>query len=242
MATYVLVPGAWIGGWAWKAVARRLRQGANDVYPVTLTGLGERVHLARREVNLDTHITDVIKLLEFEDLRDVVLVGHSYSSCVVPGVADRVGDRLSHVVYVDGGPLADGQSMLDFAGPEGAADLRRKVAERGDGWLLPYPGFEELGPPPMLEGLGPAERALLEGKSTPQPFGTYEQPLRLKGGKGNFQQVVIACNGFRFLEKVAPQVAAFLTPAWKRLELATGHWPMLSAPDALAEQLLGLRR
>ena len=104
--------------------------------------------------------------MAYEDLRDVVLVGHSYAACPVTVVADQAGDRLSHVVYVDSAPLPSGQGMLDFYGPEEAAQLRRKVAEQGDGWKLPYPGFENLGPPPMLAGLGPAERALLEGKST----------------------------------------------------------------------------
>ncbi len=240
--TYVLVPGAWAGGWAWKSVAGRLRQAGHDAYPVTLTGLGERVHLGNPQVNLDTHVTDVLNLMAYEDLRDVVLVGHSYAACVVTMVADQAGDRLSHVVYVDSAPLPSGQSMLDFHGPEGAAQLRRKVAEQGDGWKVPYPGFENLGPPPMLAGLGPAERALLDGKSTPHPFGSYEQPLRLGKNRGNPRRVLIACNGFRMLEQAVPALAGFLTPAWQRFDLETSHWPMLSAPDALADCLLKLRR
>jgi pimeloyl-ACP methyl ester carboxylesterase len=244
VSTYILVPGAWLGSWAWKGVARRLREAGSEVYSITLTGLADRVHLARRDVNLETHITDVIKLLEYEDLDgDVVLVGHSYAGIIVAGVADRAGHRLSHVVYVDTGPLDDGQSMLDFAGPDEVAEIERQVAEAGDGWLYPYPGFERLGPPPMLEGLGPSQRALLDRKSTPQPFGTYEQPLRLAGdGRGDFQRVLVACNGFRFIEKILPTMSAFLTPEWKRIDVQTGHWPMLSAPDALAAELLGLGR
>ena len=241
MAAFVLVPGAWIGGWAWQVVAQHLRQAGHDVYPVTLTGLGERVHLARAEVDLETHILDVLNLMQYEELRDVVLVGHSYGGVVVTGVADRAPERLSHLVYVDTGPLADGESMLTFEG-EGADRLRQIVREKGDGWRLPFPGFEGLGPPPMVEGLGHDERTLLERKATAQPFRTYDQPLRLKGRDGRYKKVLISCNGFRFVEKVAPQLASFLTPKWRRIELETGHWPMLSEPEPLSTKLLEAHR
>ena len=226
-----------MGGWVWQAVTRHLRQAGHDAHPITLTGLGERVHLARPEVDLETHIQDVVNVLHYEDLRDVVLVGHSYAGIVVTGVADRAPERLSHLVYIDSGPLADGQSMLDFD-PADADRLRRLVRDKGDGWRYPYPGFEGLGPPPMLAGLGHDQRALMDRKATPQPFGTYQQPLRLQGNQGRFKRVLIACNGFRFLEEAVPPLAAFLTPQWRRLDLATGHWPMLSAPDDLSTKLL----
>src|SRR5687768_12643354 len=112
MTQFVLVPGAWLGGWAWRDVAERLRRAGHDAYPVTLTGLGERVHLARPEVDLEMHIADVTNLVEFEDLADVVLVGHSYAGLVVEGVADRIPDRVAKVVYLDTGPMPDGWSML----------------------------------------------------------------------------------------------------------------------------------
>ena len=95
MATYVLVGGAWLGSWCWQPIARRLRNRGHDAYPVTLTGLGERSHLASPEVNLDTHITDVVNLIEFEDLRDVFLLGHSYAGIVVTGAADRIPQRIA---------------------------------------------------------------------------------------------------------------------------------------------------
>src|SRR5215210_1675622 len=101
MATFVLVPGFWLGSWAWHPIDRRLRDQGHDVYPVTLTGLGERVHLASPQVDLDTHITDVVNLIEFEDLHDVVLLGHSYAGVVVTGAADRISERISQLVYLD---------------------------------------------------------------------------------------------------------------------------------------------
>ena len=94
MATYVLVPGAWLGGWAWRDVAARLRAKGHDVFPITLTGLGERVHLARPEVDLETHIADVVNTVQWNDLDDVILAGHSYAGIVITGVADRIPDRL----------------------------------------------------------------------------------------------------------------------------------------------------
>lgn len=101
MATYVMVGGAWIGAWAWQRVARGLRANGHEVYPLSLTGLGERAHLARPDVDLETHIADVINLLEYEGLDDVMLVGHSYAAFVITGVADRAGDRLGALVYLD---------------------------------------------------------------------------------------------------------------------------------------------
>src|SRR3712207_7384423 len=100
MTTYVLFGGAWLGAWAWQPVARRLRAQGHDVHPVTLTGLGERSHLATPEVDLDTYVTDVVNTIEFEDLHDVILVGHSYAGTVVTGVADRVPERVSLLAYL----------------------------------------------------------------------------------------------------------------------------------------------
>src|SRR3712207_1892066 len=118
MTTYVLVGGGWLGGWCWQKVARRLREEGHDVYPATLTGLGERVHLASPQVDLDTHITDVVNLIEFEDRHEVVLLGHSYASLVVTGVADKIPGRISELVYLDTAPLSDGACLIEKFPPE----------------------------------------------------------------------------------------------------------------------------
>src|SRR5829696_1516909 len=127
MTTYVLVGGTWLGGWCWQPVARRLRDNGHDAYPVTLTGLGERVHLASSEVDLETHITDVVNLIEFEDLHDVVLVGHSYAGAVVTGVADRVPEHISQLVYLDTAPLPDGTTLIETFPPEARRAIERQV-------------------------------------------------------------------------------------------------------------------
>ena len=230
-----------MGGWAFARVTRALRARGHDVYPVTLTGLGERSHLARREVNLDTHIDDVVNLVTYEDLRDVVLVGHSYAGIVVSGAANRVGQRLATVAFLDTAPASDGQRHIDFYPPDVAEIMRKQVHDRGDGWRLPFPGFEQLGPPPMLAGVGADARAMLEKRAVAQPFGTYTQPLRLTGKGGDrHRQVLIACNGFREVAAAQPKIGAFLTPQWQRHDLDTGHWPMLSAPEPLAALLAQL--
>jgi pimeloyl-ACP methyl ester carboxylesterase len=238
VATFVLVPGAWLGGWAWREVARELRERGHEVYPVTLTGLGERVHLARSEVDLDTHITDVFNLLAYEDLREVVLVGHSYAGVVITGVADRVPERFAQLIFVDSAPLEDGQAFLDLFGPEGSADLERTVATAGDGWLLPFPGFAELAATASVAGMDEHDRELMDARATPHPFASYRQPLRLTGGAGGYERAVIACDDIRGLVAAGiPPIVAVTKPPWRYEELATGHWPMFSAPGELAALL-----
>src|ERR1700752_702552 len=135
----VLVPGACLGGWAWRDVADRLRARRHDVYPVTLTGLGDRVHLADESVDLDTHIADVLGVLDYEELSDAVLVGHSYAGLVVAGAADRRPERLDAVVYLDCSPLPDGVAIIDVQTPEESETQRVAVDRDGDGWRWPVP-------------------------------------------------------------------------------------------------------
>jgi pimeloyl-ACP methyl ester carboxylesterase len=123
-----------------------------------------------------------VNLIEFEDLSDVVLVGHSYAGIVVTGVADRVPDRLSLLAYLDAGPVPDGTSFLDTTpSPEAKRFSEQLVAEEGDGWRLPMPSWEELETVSgaSLEGLGDEERRLMRSRAVDQPFGTYTRPLRL---------------------------------------------------------------
>src|SRR5262245_31026738 len=145
MATIVLVHGGWGGGWEWRFVADRLRVLGHDPFRVTLTGMGERSHLARPEVNLDTHIADVVAVIQSEELSDIVLVGHSYGGAVVTGVADAAPGRIRRVVYVDGFVPRNGQSVVDLVDPDTAERLRRTAHETGDGWLtsVPLDGLED---------------------------------------------------------------------------------------------------
>ena len=246
MATYVLVCGAWLGGWCWQPIARRLREDGYDAYPVTLTGLGERVHLASPEVDLETHITDVVNLIEFEDLHNIVLLGHSYAGIVVTGAADRIPERIAQLVFLDSGPVADDLAYLDTQPPEIREHAEREVRTHGDGWRLPMPSWDELENVygASLEGLGEQQRELMRSRAVAQPFGTYTQPLRLqKAARGVLPKVLIT-NSFplaQVRELIAsehPWFRELAGPEWRFLELPTGHWPMFSRPNDLAELLI----
>jgi pimeloyl-ACP methyl ester carboxylesterase len=246
MSVYVLVGGGWLGGWCWQEVARRLREDGHDVYPVTLTGLGERVHLASPEVDLETHITDVVNLIEFEDLRDVVLLGHSYANLVVTGAADRVVERISQLVYLDTGQLPNGTALIEAFPAEVREHIERQVDEFGDGWRFPLPPQEELANFGSLEGLDDAKLVLLRSRAVSQPFGTFTQPLRLENpAREALPKVGIVCSFSleevqAIIESGDPVFREMASPNWRFIELPTGHYPMFSRPDDLAAELLDL--
>lgn len=245
MATFVLVPGMWLGGWAWRAVADPLRAAGHDVYPVTLTGLGEREHLGGPHVNLDTHITDVVNLLHYEDLHDVVLAGHSYAASVVAGAAGRVPERIRRLVYVDTWPLPDGVAQSDLDGPEGRQAQEQKVREEGEGWRLPLPPWEELNQGRELEGLGEAERRLMQARATGHPYGTATQAAHYTEAAAALPRTAIWCSmttaEVQEMMTAYPQTTSTLAgDGWQFVELPTGHWPMFSRPRDLADLLVSL--
>jgi len=166
MATLVLVHGGWTGGWCWQYVRRRLAAAGHDVFTPTLTGLGERVHLARPEVDLALHVQDVVNVLEAEDLRDVILAGHSYGGMVITGVAEQVPHRLAHLVYLDAFVPHDGESLLDVLQPPARQMTEAALRRSPDGWRVRWPGSTNSGPWPALAP-----------RSSPQPWQTFVQPL-----------------------------------------------------------------
>ena len=249
----VLVPGACLGGWVWQEVAALLRARGHDVYPVTLTGLGERVHLAQARVDLETHVTDVVNLLDFNALDDAVLLGHSYSGTVVTAVADRRPRRLNTVVYLDTSPLPDGVAIVDVQPPPLRERQRRAVDEQGDGWRWPVPDRATLisGAFGSASGLSEDHLRLIADRATPQPYATMTSPVRLARAKPDgVRRVAIFCTaGGIDLEHMNdlmaqgdPRAMTFADADWELHELATGHWPMLSLPGPLAELLRAVAR
>ncbi|WP_329235422.1 alpha/beta hydrolase [Actinoallomurus sp. NBC_01490] len=244
MATFVLVPGFWLGGWVWEAVGARLRAAGHEVHPVTLTGLGDRAHLATPEVGVETHTLDVVNTLRYADLREVILVGHSGGGMPVAQAADRVPERLSRVVYLDSVPLPDGVRQFDVNPPEARAEIEKRVAAEGEGWRLPPPPFAEVAEDPRnLAGLGPADLALLRERSVPQPFATATEPLR-RTRRTPVPETLIACV---FAEEQVKQMFADEDPMMAGFDgvpqvvpLPTGHYPMLSRPDDTARALASL--
>src|SRR5688572_16386516 len=248
MAKYVLVGGARLGGWCWKLIAGLLRNQGHGAYPVTLTGLGERAHHASPHVDLETHISDVVSLIAFEDLRDVLLLGHSYAGIVVTGAADRIPERITQLVYLDSGPVPDGLAFLDTQPPEVRQHTEREVTTHGDGWRLPMPSWDVLENVhgASLEGLGEEQRELMRSRAVAQPFGTYTQPLRLANAAREVLPKLLITNSFplaQVKELIAsehPWFRELAGPEWRFLELPTGHWPMFSRPDDLAELLIDI--
>ena len=232
MATFVLVHGAWHGGWCWVRVARLLRDAAHEVHTPTLTGLGERAHLARPEIDVDAHVQDVVAVLEAEELRNVVLVGHSYAGFVVTGVAARAANRVSHLVYLDAFAPETGKSLLDYAGPRADA-LREAARTQGEGWRIPAP------PPERFGVSSQRDREWLLRRLVPQPLATFEQPLSAAGGE-RLKRVYVYCSSpamgpfDQFAERLRED------RKWQYHELKTGHDAMLTAAGDVAKILLGL--
>ncbi|GII03352.1 alpha/beta fold hydrolase [Planobispora takensis] len=243
---YVLVPGYWLGGWAWEKVTAALRAGGHEVHPVTLTGLGDRVHLSTPETDLETHIQDIVNTIVYADLHDVVLVGHSGGGTPVTGAADRIPERIARVVYLDSGPLADGMAHIDMSDPEGREFVARRVAEQGGGTVYPPISWEEHeAAGASLEGLGEAEREWFASRATPQPYRSMTQPLRLTGGADKLPKTLVSCSFpleqvHAMIASGHPFFAALGGPEWSFEALPTGHWPMFSVPERTAAVLAAL--
>ncbi|HMM41664.1 MAG TPA: alpha/beta hydrolase [Thermomicrobiales bacterium] len=172
MSTFVLIPGAWLGGWAWQRLTLLLRAGGHDVYPITLTGLGERVHLARPDVGLETHVQDVVNVIEYEDLQDVALLGHSYAGKVAGCVAARIPERIAQVIYLATEPPVDGRSLADDWSAEGWAWVEQSARDAGEPWRWPMPAnLGEINETSVI-GLSEADLTWLHAKSAPHPLKT----------------------------------------------------------------------
>jgi pimeloyl-ACP methyl ester carboxylesterase len=240
MATFVLVPGGWSGGWIWGKLSPPLRAAGHDVYTPTLTGLGERVHLAHAGIDLETHITDIVNVLEYDELQDVILVGWSYGGMVITGVADRVPERLAHLVYLDAIVPEDGQSEYD-ADPHGVA---RHAAEREEAAMAGTPGFQPI-PEAYIRArvADEIDLAWLLAKMTPHPLATFAQPVRLRNpvAKGIPRTYIFCTEGKEAgFQTVVTAERIRADPGWRYWELADSHMAPVTAPHETAELLLTL--
>jgi pimeloyl-ACP methyl ester carboxylesterase len=227
--TYVLVHGAWHGGWCWRRVADRLQAAGHRVFTPTLTGLGERAHLIRPGITAEFFADDLVAVLDAEELDDVILVGHSFAGRPISIVADRVPGRLRHLVYLDAGLPVNGQSHLD--GMSAAVrDARFAAAQAFDGGLsLPPPSPADLGV------TDPADAAWLTRRMTPQPFATFTTPTQLAHPLANGRPATyIRCTSPAYAPMADSAARAKAMPGWSYVELATGHDAMVTAPGELA--------
>jgi pimeloyl-ACP methyl ester carboxylesterase len=230
MATFVVAHGAWSSAWAWKKMRPLLRTAGHELWTPSYTGLGERAHLASPAIDLDTHIQDVIGVLEMEDLHDVVLIGHSYGGMVATGVADRSRSRIAQLIYLDAFVPRDGQSLLDLQGAEVRERMRELARTSGDGWRLP--------PNPMPADTPATDVAWAASRRLPQPIKTFEQALRLDDNASPPPRSYIYCRRIgptdvfrQFAER------AQRDSGWRHFEIDASHNPHITAPQVLLELL-----
>lgn len=220
--TFVLVHGAWGGGWTYQALDRLLTRQGHVVYRPTLTGLGERVHLASPDITLDTHIQDVVNVILYEDLHDITLVGHSYGGMVVTGVADRVPDRIAHLVYLDAVVPGDGESLLDIHRKR--AGMLEKLTQDG---FVRFPRDTRDDPPP---------------KNVPQPLQTVTGPLHLQHQTPPAiptTYILTVAEGQKPEDDdFAPQAERARQRGWTLVQMTGDHNVQRTAPQAVAERLL----
>lgn len=227
MTEFVLVAGAWLGSWAWDEVVPELRAAGHGAHPLTLSGVAERRDAPAGQ---QTHVQDVVGEVERLDLREVVLVGHSYAGVPVGQAAERIGDRLSRVVFVDSNVPVDGEPFVS-AWPEGAAEVGAALAEHGGYW-----------PPPSAadcagQGLTDEQIARFLRGATPHPGAPLTEPAELARPLGELRATYVKC----LLDgpEPNPYVTALLTSErWELVRMDTGHWPMFSQPHELARVLL----
>jgi pimeloyl-ACP methyl ester carboxylesterase len=230
----VLVHGAWGGAWIWRRVLAPLRAAGHEVHAVTLTGDGERAHLRRSDISLQTHIDDVLGLVDAEELQDLVLVGHSYGGMVVTGAAAalqaRAAGRLRGLVYVDAMVPLPGEGWGDAHSPEVVA-ARRAAADAHDNALPP--------PDPADFGIGGADRDWLLRRQVPHPFGMYRVPLHYDADAlAALPRLFIDCHQPAYPTIDAMRTRVRTLPGWRVVEMATGHCPMVTQPEALVRHLL----
>jgi pimeloyl-ACP methyl ester carboxylesterase len=226
VATFIVAHGAWSAGWVWKKMHPLMRAKGHELITPTYTGLGERVHLASSLIGLETHIQDMLMVLQMEDVRDAILIGHSYGGMVATGVADLAAERISKLVYLDAFVPAHGKSVFDLVPPE---ERERRLAGVVDGWRLP--------PPPPPPDTSPRDVDWITPRRVHQPLACFQEPLLLENGEPRMPRFYIYAqrhnpgDPFRqFLDRAKKE-------GWPAFEMDASHSPHVTAPDALADIL-----
>jgi pimeloyl-ACP methyl ester carboxylesterase len=223
-ATFLVCHGAWSAGWAWKKMHPLMAAAGHRLVTPSYTGLGERAHLANPSIDLETHIQDILNVIKYEDLRDVVLVGHSYGGMVATGVADRARDRIARLIYLDAFVPDDGQSLLDLNEP--ARRRMQELAKAGDGWRVP--------PNPTPPDTPQADLEWLSARRVDMPIKCFEMKLGLQGGELTLPRSYI------YATRITPAdtFGRFASRAkseqgWNYHEIDASHSPAVTAPEAL---------
>lgn len=232
MSTFVLVHGAWQGNWVWERVTDRLHAAGHRVYAPSLTGLGERAHLAGPEINLETHIADVMGVIEHHELNDIVLCGHSYGGMVVGGAADRLHTRIKSLVFLDAFIPTPGKSLFDLQPPEIAQRMRDEARTQGEGWRIKRLSAS------YFRVADPDDIARLDRRAVDHPIGTMEQKANITGAWEKIPHLAyIRAGGHRgpfgqFADRLRGD------ERWRCYEVPCGHNVMLDLPETLVGILL----
>lgn len=229
MATFLAVHGAWTGGWSWRKMHEQLRGRGHVLLAPTLTGLGERAHLASPAIDLETHVADILGVVRCEDLRDLILIGHSYGGMVATVIADRIPERLRALVYLDAFVPQNGENLFDQL-PPGVAERMKDDARRdGDGWRVPANPLPPDTPPADVEWMLPLREM--------QPIATFEQPARIGPSHARISRTYIYCKRAapgdvfrRYLERGSKS-------GWHVTEIDASHSPHVTSPDELTQIL-----
>jgi len=218
--TYLIVHGAWGGGWAFKQLDTMLRAAGHDVYRPTLTGLGERSHLANPNLTLDTHINDILNVIKFEKLQNIVLVGHSYGGMIISAVADRIPQNIETLIYIDAHLPIDGESMFDLINPQRKANLLKQAKSHGNGWqiLPPWPK---------------------NGQNVAHPLATFENAIKLNNSRleGINAKYILTLEPGTKTDAFSLSAKRARARGWQYYELRTGHNPHWTMPHELVKIL-----
>jgi pimeloyl-ACP methyl ester carboxylesterase len=228
--TFVLVHGAWHGGWCWRRVANRLRARGHIAFTPTLTGLGERAHLLHPNVDLSLHIVDVLGVIEYEQLKDVVLVGHSYGGCVISGVAEAMPDKIRSIVFLDAFIPDNGDATVDLVQPA-VQEIVQAALERGDATV------------PVRDAaafkVNEKDRAWVDSLAGPQPIRTMTEKIRLTGAREQIpKKTYIRASGYPNVSFDKAYTRVKKDPSWRTYEVPCGHDVMIDEPDRLTDILI----
>jgi pimeloyl-ACP methyl ester carboxylesterase len=229
--TFLVVHGAWSAGWSWKKMHPLMQAAGHRLVTPTCTGVGEREHLANESVSLDTHVQDILNVIKYEDLRDVILLGHSYGGMIATGVADRVPERLSKLVYLDAFAPRSGQSLFDLVS-ETARTRMRESAKSDRGW--------RVAANPIPPDTSPEDVKWIEARRVPQPLHCFDTALTLKNGATRLPGTYIYCKRTAPDDTFRQFADCAKRERWGYHELDASHSPHVTAPEALMELLVSL--
>lgn len=226
--TFLVAHGAWSAGWSWRKMHPLMRAAGHELITPTYTGLGEREHLANPAIDLDVHIQDMLGVIKFEQLRDIILIGHSYGGMVATGVADRVPDRIRKLVYLDAFVPTDGQTLIDLL-PPGTAERMRAGAKTIDGWRVPAN--------PIPPDTAANDVQWIQSLRMPHPIKTFETPLRLRNGDTKIPRTYIYCKRTTPDDTFRQFAARARSQGWGYHEIDASHSPHVTAPESLTALL-----